>query len=136
MSDSVTASRTDPDVALVLGSYEAYAVGEIDRAVEPLHPDVEWIEPDEFPNGGRRQGPAAVAQYLSASRAMWDELVSETTPYRRGDKIVIVHHVQGRTVDGVIREATVADVFTVADGQVIRMQAYADPNLALATDFS
>jgi ketosteroid isomerase-like protein len=132
MSDPAVAIDSDPDVALVLRSYEAFARGDIEQAVAPMHPDVEWIEPDEFPNGGRRQGPAAVADYLRSSRSMWAELVSEPTPYRRGDKIVIVHHVSGRMVDGSTPDITVADVFTVKDGQVVRMKAYADPAEALA----
>ncbi|WP_192809457.1 hypothetical protein [Actinomadura rudentiformis] len=49
---------------------------------------MEWIEPDELPNGGRRVGPAAVA---------------------------------------------VADVYTVRDGQVIRMRAYAHLDEAFAS---
>ncbi len=32
-----TADRADPDVALVLRSYEAYARGDIEAAVAPLH---------------------------------------------------------------------------------------------------
>jgi hypothetical protein len=67
-----------------------------------LHPDVEWIEPDEFPNGGRRQGRAAVAEYLRGARKMWAELVSEASAIRRGDDIVIIHHVSGRLIDGSI----------------------------------
>lgn len=72
--------------------------------------------------------------YLQTSRAMWSELVSETTPYRRGENIVIVHHVSGRMVDGSIHHVTVADVYTIRDGQVVRMTAYADPAEALASD--
>ena len=117
----------------MLRSYAAFARGAIDEAVAPLHPDVEWIEPDEFPNGGRRTGPAAVADYLSQSRAMWAELVSEATPYRRGRDIVIVHHLSGRLTDGSPRDVTVADVFTVQDGRVVRMQAYANPSEALGS---
>jgi ketosteroid isomerase-like protein len=126
------ADDSDPDIALVVDAYRAYARGDIDQAVTGLHPEVEWIEPDEFPNGGRRQGPAAVVDYLRASRAMWTELVSEATPHRRGDDIVIVHHVFGRMVDGSHHDVTVADVFTVRQGQVVRMRAYADPAEALA----
>ena len=121
------ASATDPDVALVLAAYTAFARGDIDQAIAALHPDVEWIEPLEFPNGGRRVGPSAVAAYLRQSRAMWSELRSEATPYHRGQDIVIVHHLSGRLADGSQRDITVADVFTVRDGQVVRMQAYADP---------
>lgn len=124
---TVPADPTDPNVALVLASYEAYARGDIDAAVAPLHPEVEWIEPEEFPGGGRRTGPAAVAEYLRASYALWGELASEPTPYRRGEDIVIVHHVRGHLVDGTPHEMTAADVFTLRNGQVVRMHAYADP---------
>jgi ketosteroid isomerase-like protein len=55
------ADRSDPDVDIVLKSYQAYARGDIDAAVSPLHPEVEWIEPDEFPNGGRHDGSAAMS---------------------------------------------------------------------------
>jgi ketosteroid isomerase-like protein len=123
----------DPDVAMVLDAYAAYARGDIEAAVAGLHPEVEWIEPDEFPNGGRRQGPAAVAEYLRSAREMWAELVSERSAVRRGGDIVIIHHVSGRLVDGTEHEATVADVFTVRDGQAVRMRAYADPSEALGT---
>jgi ketosteroid isomerase-like protein len=123
----------EPDVALVLKAYAAFACGDIDQAVASLHPEVEWVEPDEFPNGGRRRGPDAVADYLRRSRAMWTELVSEPTPHRRGDDIVIVHHVFGRLVDGTPHDVTVADVFTVRDGLVVRMKAYVDPAEALAS---
>jgi ketosteroid isomerase-like protein len=77
---------TDSDVTLVL---QAYARGDIDAAIADLSPAVAWIEPDEFPNGGPRPGPATVA------------------------------------------EATVTDVYTVRDGLVVRMQAYADPAAVL-----
>jgi ketosteroid isomerase-like protein len=117
----------DADVLVVLRAYEAFARGDIEQAVVALHPEVEWIEPEEFPNGGRRRGPVAVAEYLRSSRAMWAELVSQPTLYRRGEDIVIIHHAFGRLVDGTPHDVTVADVFTLRDGQVIRMHAYADP---------
>jgi ketosteroid isomerase-like protein len=128
------AHRSDPDVDMVVKSYQAYACGDIDAAVSPLHPDVEWIEPDEFPNGGRHDGSAAATEYLRNSRAMWSDVTSETTPYRRGEKIIIVHHVTGRMIDGSTQDVTVADVYTIRDGQVVRMQAYADPAEALAVN--
>jgi len=117
----------DPDVRMVLDSYAAYARGDIDAAVASLHPDVEWIEPDEFPNGGAYRGPVQVAEYLRASYEMWRELVSAPTASRQGADIVVVHHFHGVLADGTPHEATVADVFTVAGGQVVRMRAYADP---------
>jgi hypothetical protein len=88
-------------------------------------------EPDEFPNGGRRVGPAA-AEYLTASRGMWSELTSERVRYRHGDRIVIIHRARGRLADGALHDVTVADVFTVRDGRVVRMHAYSNPEEAFA----
>ena len=83
----------------------------------------EWIEPEEFSFGGRRVGPAAVADYLRRSRSMWAELVSVPTAYRNGDDIVVIHHMHGRLADGTLRDMTVADVSTFSNGLVVRMQA-------------
>jgi ketosteroid isomerase-like protein len=77
-------------------------------------------------------GPAAVAEYLTASRGMWSELTSERVPYRHGDRIVIIHRAHGRLADGALHDVTVADVFTVRDGQVVRMHAYSNPEEAFA----
>jgi len=59
----------DPEVEVVLAAYEAFARGDIDAATKDLDPEVEWVEPIAFPGGGRRVGPAAVAEYLEASRS-------------------------------------------------------------------
>lgn len=121
------ADSDDDDVALVLQGYALLGQGDVDGAVADLHPDIEWIEPDEFPNGGAHHGRAAVAEYLRRGRAQWAEIDSTVTPYRLGADIAILHEVTGRLIDGTPRAVTVADVFTVRDGQVVRMRAYADP---------
>ncbi|MGW3041024.1 nuclear transport factor 2 family protein [Kitasatospora sp. NPDC001159] len=125
------ADRTDPDVALVLAAYDAYARGDIDAAVADLHPDVDWVEPEDFPNGGPHHGADAVHEYLSASYAMWSELHSEPVAYRSGEHVVIVHHVHGVLADGNPSGITAADVFTVRDGRIVSMHAYADPSEVL-----
>jgi hypothetical protein len=128
---SVDAARSspeaDPDIQLVLAAYAAFAIGDIDAAVADLSPDVVWIEPDEFPNGGRHVGPQAVAEYLRASRDMWAELRSQPDARRLGARIVVRHRVSGRLVNGEVHDNTVADVFTVEHGKVIAMVAYTDP---------
>lgn len=121
------AEPTDEDIQLVLDAYEAWEKGDIEGAVAGLHPAVEWIEPEEFPGGGRRVGPAEVAEYLDASRKQWAELQSRRTVHRRGGDVVVVHEVTGRLVDGSPHEAGAVDVFTVRQGKVVRMVAYADP---------
>ena len=39
----------DPEIAVVLTAYAAFARGDIDQAIAGLHPHVEWIEPEQFP---------------------------------------------------------------------------------------
>jgi ketosteroid isomerase-like protein len=126
-ADDAALAIVEPDVQLVLAAYAAFGRGDIDAAVAGLHPDVDWIEPEEFPNGGAHRGPAAVAGYLQASYEGWRELHSEVTAHRRGERILIVHRVSGVLGDGTPHDATVADVFTVRDGLVVHMIAYGDP---------
>lgn len=125
MSD--TLHESDPDIVLVLAAYAAFARGDMVAAVDNMHPDVEWIGPLEMPNGGAHHGRAAVAAYLRASRDSWYELRSMPLARRVDDRIVVEHHLKGTLVDGEAHQLTVADVFTVRDGQVVHMQAYADP---------
>lgn len=120
------------DVELVLGCYAAYARGDIADAVPALHEDVEWIEPDEFPDGGPRRGRQAV-EYLTRSRVRWSELTVEPRAHERDGRVVIVVRHRGHLTSGVERDVTVADVFTVRDHEIVHMQAFADPAEALGT---
>jgi ketosteroid isomerase-like protein len=126
------ADAADPDVALVFDAYAAFARGDAEAAVAGMDAAVEWIEPADFPLGGRRVGPEAVAEYLAASRAGWKHLTSEPTAYRVGGEIVVVHHLQGILADGTAHAAEIADVFRLQGGRVVRMRAYADPEQAFA----
>jgi ketosteroid isomerase-like protein len=121
-------SDEDSDLRVVRAAYAAFARADIDAAVADLHPDVEWVEPDEFPDGGAHLGRDAVRRYLEASRSTWRELRSVATVTRRGERIIAEHHLEGVLPDGTAHQATVADVFTLRDGLVVHMQAYADPD--------
>ncbi|MHC1562758.1 nuclear transport factor 2 family protein [Actinomycetospora sp. C-140] len=113
-------------MALVLGAYAAWERGDIDAAVAAMHPEIVWIEPDEFPMGGERRGPAAVAEYLRASRESWREMRSRRRASVAGGDVVVIHHVEGTLLDGTANTVDVADVFTVRDGVVVRMAATLD----------
>jgi ketosteroid isomerase-like protein len=132
MTDSISPSRSDEEI--VRRAYEAFARGDIDAAVADLYPQVEWIEPDEFPMGGRHVNRAAVHDYLSASRAGWRQLSTTVTLHRVNGKVIAEHHLTGVLLDGSLREALVADVFTVRNQQVVHVQAYANPADAFAAE--
>ncbi|HXF32507.1 MAG TPA: nuclear transport factor 2 family protein [Solirubrobacterales bacterium] len=122
----------DPEIEVVLAAYEAFARGDVAAAIADMDPEVEWVEPVSFPNGGRRVGPAAVAEYLEASRASWKHLTSEPTATRVGQEIVVVHRLHGILRDGTPSEVEVADVFRFREGRIGRMRAYEAPEEAFA----
>jgi ketosteroid isomerase-like protein len=122
----------DPEIEVVLAAYEAFARGDIAAAVKDMDPEIEWVEPIDFPNGGRRVGTAAVAEYLEASRSGWKHLTSEPTATRVGPEIVVVHRLHGNLPDGTPRRAEAADVFRFRDGRIGRMRAYEAPEEAFA----
>lgn len=122
------------DVELVLASYEAYARDDIEAAVASVDADVEWIEPEHFVNGGRRCGREAVADYLRRSRARWRDLTVEPHAHPRDHDIVVVVRHHGTLQDETPADVTVADVFTVREGRVVRMEAFADPSEAFAAE--
>jgi ketosteroid isomerase-like protein len=123
---------SDPEVEVVLAAYDAFARGDIAAAVADLDPEVEWVEPISFENGGRRTGPAAVAEYLEAARAGWKHLTSEPVAHRVGPEIVVVHRLHGILLDGTPSELEVADVFRFREGRIGRMRAYEAPEEAFA----
>jgi uncharacterized protein len=114
-------------------AYAAFNRGDIEAAVASLDPNVEWIEPPEFPGGGTYHGPAAVKGYLSQSREAWAEVVSEPERFLPGgDRIVVFVHARVRSRESAEwQDVRLADVFTFRDGKVVHMQAYANRDDAM-----
>jgi ketosteroid isomerase-like protein len=65
--------ESTPDVSQAMtklrGAYAAFNRGDVDAAVASLDPQIEWIEPAEFPGGGAFHGRDEVKRYLAQSRA-------------------------------------------------------------------
>ncbi|HEV8041681.1 MAG TPA: nuclear transport factor 2 family protein [Bryobacteraceae bacterium] len=114
-------------------AYDAFNRGDIDTTVEPLHPDIEWTEPSEFPGGGTYRGHAGVKGYLAQSRANWAEGRSEPERFiAAGDRIVVFVYVRARTKDSTDwTEIRLADVYTFSQGKAVSMRAFADRTQAL-----
>lgn len=123
---------TDPELDVVLAAYAGFARGDIATATADLDAEVEWMPPISSPDGGRRIGPAAVAEYLEASRQEWKHVTSEPTATRVGPEIVVVHRLHGILLDGTPRETEVAEVFRFREGRIGRMRAYEAPEEAFA----
>ncbi len=121
---AITALRT---------AYAAFNRGDIEAAVEPFDPQIEWTEPAEFPGGGTYHGRESVKRYLTESRAAWAECSSEPERFiTAGNRIVVFVHARVRPKgNNEWQEVRLADVYTIRSGKAIEMRAFADRQEAL-----
>jgi hypothetical protein len=120
-------------IATLRGAYAAFNRGDIDAAVAVLDPQIEWSEPDSFPGGGKYHGRDGAKRYLTQSRAAWAEVISEPEQFiDAGDRIVVFVHARVRAKESKEwQEARLADVYTVREGKIVAMRAFADRQEAL-----
>jgi len=120
-------------IVALRGAYAAFNRGDIDAAVKPFDPQIEWSEPEEFPGGGAYHGRDEVKRYLARSRAPWAEGSSEPEQLiPSGNRIVVFVHARFR-VQGSNEwtDVRLADVYTIRDGKIVEMRAFADRQEAL-----
>jgi ketosteroid isomerase-like protein len=120
-------------VATLRAAYAAFNRGDIDAAVAGLDPQIEWSEPESFPGGGMYHGREGAKRYLTQSRAAWAEVISKPEQFIEArDRIVVFVHARVRTKDSQDwQEVRLADVYTVRDGKIVAMRAFADRQEAL-----
>src|SRR5436190_16940724 len=80
--------------------YAALNRNDIPALLKAYDPDIEWIEPTEYPGAGTYRGQAAVAAHLSQARGTWAEGTCEPERFFVvGDKVVSFVHVHVRLKD-------------------------------------
>jgi hypothetical protein len=115
------------------GAYAAFNRGDIDAAVAPLDEHIEWSEPTEFPGGGAYHGREGARRYLSLSRASLAEGTSEPVQFISvGNRIVVFVHAHVRPQGSrEWHDIDLADVYTIREGRIVQMQAFANRQEAL-----
>lgn len=117
-------------------AYAALNRGDIPEFVAAFDPQVERIEPSDFPQGGTYQGIDAVTAHVAKGRGSWAEGTCEpqrfvVAPYEGGDRIIVLTHVHVRLKDEKEwREGNTADVYTFRNGKVIQFRTFWDEKLA------
>jgi ketosteroid isomerase-like protein len=121
------------EIAALRAAYAAFNRGDIEAAVQPLSPDILWIEPQEFPGGGTYHGRDGAKQYLKQSRAGAAEVISEPERFIvSGDRIVVFVHARVLLKPGEAwQDIRLADVYTFRGGKAVEMHAFADRTEAL-----
>lgn len=127
---------TPPLAAETQALKEAFAAlnrNDIPAMVQVFDPQIERIEPPEFPAGGTYHGLAAVQEHLSRARETWAEGSCEPERFIvAGDKVVVFLYVRVRLKhETEWREGALADVFTFRNGKVIQFRTFADRQQAI-----
>jgi ketosteroid isomerase-like protein len=112
------------NVEIVRGALEAYARGDLERALADTDADVVWNPAEEPPMRGLDE----VRAYLQRWEGVWEEL--DTTPEEftdAGDRVVVTIHFRGRgRGSGVEVDARSHHVYTLRDGRTVRMDEFTD----------
>ena len=119
---------------ILKNAYESFNRGDMASAVVAMDPNVEWIEPAEFPGGDRTyRGPKDVMVYLANSRAGWEE--GRSDPERlipAGDRVVVFVRARFRPRGSAEwHEVRLADVYTFRQLVIVAMHAFASRDDAL-----
>jgi ketosteroid isomerase-like protein len=121
-------------VERVREGYAAFNRGDLDAAIEGLHPNIEWIAWDILPDGSTAQGREAVRSFFKTWREAFDDITVEAEEViDAGDQVVVVTRVRGRgrySAADVVAP-TVPWVWTIRDGQAVRMEMFANKEEAL-----
>ena len=121
------------EIAAVKETYAAINRNDIPAAVKAFDPQVERIEPPDFPSAGTYRGHADVMAHISKGRNTWAEGSCEVERFIvAGDKIVAFVHVRVRLKDHVEWvDGRFADVYTFRNGKVVQMRTFGERQEAL-----
>ena len=127
---------TPPLAAETEALREAYAAlnrNDVPGFVRVFDPQIERIEPADFPQGGNYLGLAAVTAHISKARGTWAEGSCEPQRFIvAGDRVIVFVYVRVRLKhETEWREGRIADVYTFRNGKAIQMRAFADRRQAL-----
>jgi ketosteroid isomerase-like protein len=125
--------QTENAIAELRAAYAAFNRGDIDAAVRSFDPQVEWIEPAEFPGGGTYHGVEGAKKYLAQSRNGAAQVISEPEQFIPvGDRIVVFVHARVLPENSAEwQDIRLADVYRFHIGRVIQMRAFANREDAL-----
>jgi ketosteroid isomerase-like protein len=117
------------NVERICKGYAAFSRGDLDAAVQDFHPDIDWIGWDALSDGGVVRGRDGVREFFRTWREAFDELTVEPEEIIEEGQHLIVQtrvHGRGRESTADITAPLVPWVWTIRDGQVVRMEMFAN----------
>jgi ketosteroid isomerase-like protein len=106
---------------------------DIPAAVAHFDPEIESIEPPDYPEAGTTRGLPAVTALFTRARATWAEGGCEPEQFvAAGDKVVVLVHVHVRLKDKTEWiDGHLGDVFTFRNGKIIEKRTFDEQHEAL-----
>ena len=118
---------------LVRESLEAFARGEFDRALEFAHPEIVSERVPPIPDPQTYHGIDGVLQMYADWTADFDEFEMESVEFAEvGDRVIVemINRGTGKA-SGVVVDGRFWFAYTVAEGKVVRLDAYLTKDQAL-----
>ena len=114
-------------------AYAALNRDDIPAFATIFDPQIERIEPADFPQGGTYHGLEAVKAHIAKGRGSWAEGSCEPERFIvAGDRVIVLIHVRVRLKhETEWREGRIADVYTFRNGKAIQFRTFADKAQAL-----
>jgi uncharacterized protein len=114
------------NVEAVLRGYEAFNRGDLDAAAEGFHPEIEWSGPGVLPE--KRQ----IYRGIDGVRRFWEQWQAEFEDFtveieeviETGEQVIVMAAVSGtgRGSGAQVRSPSFPHVWTIRDGQAVRME--------------
>lgn len=113
-------------------TYAALNRNDIPAFLAIFDPQIERMEPADFPGGGIYQGIAAVTEHVYKARSAWAEGSCEPERFRViGDRVIVWVAVHVRLKhEAEWREGRVVDVYTFRNGKAVQFRTFTDEGQA------
>lgn len=122
-------SSPSANLATVQSLYQAFAARDRARILELFDREIEWIQNDGFPNGGRHVGATLVLdEVLARLRSEWEGWQARVDRWLdAGEAIVALGAYHGTYKEtGNSMRAAFAHVYWVREGRIVRFEQYTD----------
>ena len=139
VTDEAWLEALDPDsrqwvVDLMPELFEAYRSGDLDWVLAHTHPEIEIVQPPEFPDGRTYRGPEGLVDALLDWPNEWEDFeVEPTRIFALDDDLVVVEAVhRGRSKQmGIDIEAEIVWLYRLEDGRTRRWEMFMSRDAAL-----
>src|SRR5262249_21282348 len=121
-----------PEIEALRAYYAAINRNDLPAAFQIFDPEIEWTEPEGFPESATRYGSAALTAHITKQRGNWAEGGCE--PERlvvSGDRVISVVHVNVRQKNRTEwNDGRIGEVYTFRDGKIVHGRLFMEPEEA------